>query len=231
MQSFRVNGYDMAYLEVGSGHPLVCVHGTLGDFRTWYSVLGPLSQSHRVISVSLRHFFPEHWDAVGDDYKMAQHVADVIAFIEQVEPAPVDLMGHSRGGHIAFRVAQARPDLLRKLVLAEPGGDLDASLPVPEALDKLATSGVRLDTCRVRAFPFGDEVASFIADHELVFVVEQNRDGQMRTLLINELETNPAKLIPILYFAGLSISADYIDQQISAYYEEHKLARLTEVTS
>ena len=132
MQSFRVNDYDMAYLEVGSGPPLVCVHGTLGDFRTWYSVLGPLSKAHRVISVSLRHFFPEHWDAVGDDYKMAQHVADTIAFIEQVKPGPVDLMGHSRGGHIAFRVAQARPDLLRKLVLAEPGGDLDASLPVPE---------------------------------------------------------------------------------------------------
>lgn len=132
MQSFRVNGYDMAYLEVGSGPPLVCVHGTLGDFRTWYPVLGPLSKNHRLISVSLRHFFPEHWDAVGNDYKMAQHVSDVIAFIEQVQPAPVDLMGHSRGGHIAFRVAQARPDLLRKLVLAEPGGDLDASLPVPE---------------------------------------------------------------------------------------------------
>ncbi|MFK4405162.1 pimeloyl-ACP methyl ester carboxylesterase [Bradyrhizobium ottawaense] len=132
MHTFRVNGYDMAYLEVGEGHPLVCVHGTLGDFRTWYSVLGPLSKTHRVISVSLRHFFPEHWDAVGDDYKMAQHVADMIAFIEQVRPGPVDLMGHSRGGHIAFRVAQARPDLVRKLVLAEPGGDLDASLPVPE---------------------------------------------------------------------------------------------------
>jgi len=105
------------------------------------------------------------------------------------------------------------------------------SLPVPEALDKLAGIGVRLDTCRVRSFPFGDEVVDFIADHDLVFVVEQNRDGQMRTLLINELETNPAKLIPILYFAGLSISADYIDEQISVYYEEHKLARLTEVTS
>ena len=128
MQTFHVNGYDMAYLEVGEGPPLVCVHGTLGDFRTWYSVLGPLSKSHRVISISLRHFFPEHWDAIGDDYKMAQHVADVIAFIEQVEPRPVDLMGHSRGGHIAFRVAEQRPDLLRKLVLAEPGGDLDSSL-------------------------------------------------------------------------------------------------------
>jgi len=128
MQSLHVNGYDMPYLELGEGPPLVCVHGTLGDFRTWYAVLGPLSKKHRVISVSLRHFFPEHWDGVGDDYRMAQHVADVIAFIEQVDRRPVDLMGHSRGGHISFRVAQARPELVRRLVLAEPGGDLDVSL-------------------------------------------------------------------------------------------------------
>jgi pimeloyl-ACP methyl ester carboxylesterase len=52
----------------------------------------------------------------------------VIAFIEQLETKPVDLMGHSRGGHISFRAAQRRPDLLRKLVLVEPGGELDASL-------------------------------------------------------------------------------------------------------
>ena len=128
MQSFRVNGYDMAYVEVGKGAPLVLVHGTLGDFRTWNCVMGPLSKKHRVISLSLRRFFPEHWDGVGDDYKMAQHVSDVIAFIEQVEPQPVDLMGHSRGGHISFRVAQRRPDLLRRLVLAEPGGELDGML-------------------------------------------------------------------------------------------------------
>ena len=133
MQTIKVNGYEMAYLEVGRGNagspPLVCVHGTLGDFRTWFSVLGPLSKHHRVISVSLRHFFPEHWDgAVTDDYRMAQHVADVVAFIEEINPKPVDLMGHSRGGHICFRVAQQRPDLLRKVILAEPGGDLDATL-------------------------------------------------------------------------------------------------------
>ena len=128
MQSLRVNGYDMAYFDVGEGRPLVCVHGTLGDFRTFFPVMGPLSKQHHVIAVSLRHFFPEHWDGVGDGYKVARHVADVIAFIEQMDRGPVDLMGHSRGGHIAFRVAQHRPDLLRKLVLAEPGGDLDASL-------------------------------------------------------------------------------------------------------
>jgi esterase len=128
MQTLPVNGYDMAYLEVGDGPPLVCVHGTLGDFRTWSAVYGPLSKQRRVISVSLRRFFPEHWDGVGDDYKMAQHVADTIGFIEKLDPEPIDLMGHSRGGHISFRVAQQRPDLVRRLVLAEPGGELDASL-------------------------------------------------------------------------------------------------------
>jgi pimeloyl-ACP methyl ester carboxylesterase len=59
MQTLSVNGYDMAYLDIGLGLPLVCVHGTLGDFRTWYPVLGPLSKKHRVISLSLRRFFPE----------------------------------------------------------------------------------------------------------------------------------------------------------------------------
>jgi pimeloyl-ACP methyl ester carboxylesterase len=128
MQSLRVNGTDMAYLEIGQGPPLVCVHGALGDFRTWSAALGPLSKKHRVIAVSLRHFFPEHWNGVGDTFSIAQHVADLIAFLEQLDVKPVDLMGHSRGGHISFRAAQRRPDLLRKLVLVEPGGDLDASL-------------------------------------------------------------------------------------------------------
>lgn len=124
----RVNNTDIAYITLGKGPALVCVHGTLGDFRVWSPVMGPLSRHHRVISLSLRHFFPEHWNGQGTDYTIAQHVADVIAFIEALGPGPVDLMGHSRGGHISFRVAQQRPDLLRRLVLAEPGGDIDATL-------------------------------------------------------------------------------------------------------
>ncbi len=132
MQTLRVNGYDMAYIDLGQGQPgappLVCVHGSLCDFRIWSAVLGPLTRKHRVIAVSLRHFFPDHWDGIGDTYSIAQHVDDVIAFVAQIEQKPVDLMGHSRGGHICFRVAQRRPDLLRKLILAEPGGELDGSL-------------------------------------------------------------------------------------------------------
>jgi pimeloyl-ACP methyl ester carboxylesterase len=100
----------------------------LCDFRIWSSVLGPLSKAHRVIAVSLRHFFPDQWDGIGNTYSIAQHVDDVIGFIEKLDAGPVDLMGHSRGGHISFRVAQRRPDLLRRLILAEPGGELDATL-------------------------------------------------------------------------------------------------------
>jgi esterase len=81
-----------------------------------------------VISVGLRHFFPGHWNGIGNDYLMAQHISDVIGFLEKLGGGPVDLMGRSRGGHIALRTAQLRPDLLRKLVLAEPGGELDATL-------------------------------------------------------------------------------------------------------
>src|SRR5215813_4050400 len=131
MQTLHVNGYDMAYLDVGPSTvapPLVCVHGSLNDFRIWGCVTGPLTTRCRMICVSLRHFFPEQWDGKGDTYSIAQHVDDVIAFIEQIEPRPVDLIGHSRGGHISFRVAQRRPDLLRRLILAEPGGELDATL-------------------------------------------------------------------------------------------------------
>jgi esterase len=149
MQTLNVNGYDIAYLEIGRGPPLVCVHGTLGDFRTWSAVFGPLSRKHRVISLSLRHFFPEHWDGAGNDYRMARHVADVIGFIEKLDTRPVDLMGHSRGGHIGFRVAQARPDLLRRLVLAEPGGELDRTLapgapPGPSQRVRISTAAEKV---------------------------------------------------------------------------------------
>ncbi len=139
MNHLRVDGYDMAFIEVGEGAPIVCVHGSLCDFRIWAPVLGPLSRRHRVVAPSLRHFFPEHWDGAGGDFTMARHIADTIALIEQLGAGPVDLLGHSRGGHIAFRVAQQRPDLLRRLILAEPGGDLDASFP--EAHEFPATHG------------------------------------------------------------------------------------------
>lgn len=106
-----------------------------------------------------------------------------------------------------------------------------SALPMAEALDLLAEEGIHLDTLRIRAFPFGEEVYRFIEDHEVLFVVDQNRDAQMRTLLVNEGDIDPARLVSIRYFAGLSISADTIQEQVSEYYTARKLPRLTEVKS
>lgn len=131
MKSLFVDQYEMRYIDIGSGQPLVAIHGSLGDFRTWSAVMGPLSRDRRLIVPSLRRFFPEQWDGQGGGFTIAQHTADVAAFIEALNLGPVDLMGHSRGGHIAFRVAHQRPDLIRKLVLAEPGGELDGTLMPP----------------------------------------------------------------------------------------------------
>ena len=62
-------------------------------------------------------------------------------------------------------------------------------------------------------------------------MVEQNRDGQMRTLLINELEVDPAKMRKVLYYAGLSISANNIHRQISEYFDQNNIAKVSEVKS
>jgi len=86
-----------------------------------------------------------------------------------------------------------------------------------EALDLLAVGGIPLDSMRLRAFPFADEVAEFIEAHEEVFVVEQNRDGQMRTLLMNELNVDPHKLVPILHYDGTPITARTIATAITRH--------------
>ena len=83
-----------------------------------------------------------------------------------------------------------------------------------EALELLEQQGIPFDAMRIRAFPFNDTVADFIEAHEQVFVVEQNRDKQFRALLVNELEVHPKKLIPVLNYDGMPITADSIMKQI-----------------
>jgi 2-oxoglutarate ferredoxin oxidoreductase subunit alpha len=83
-----------------------------------------------------------------------------------------------------------------------------------EALDVLTGEGVHVDAMRLRAFPFPDSVARFIAAHDQVFVVEQNRDAQMRTLLVNELEIDPTRLVKVLHYDGTPITARFITSAI-----------------
>ena len=100
-----------------------------------------------------------------------------------------------------------------------------------ESLDQLSISGFPIDAMRIRSFPFSAEVWEFIHQHESVFLVEQNRDAQMRTLIISEGNINPEKFISILCFDGSPITANFIsesiieilsDKNISQAYEEIK---------
>ncbi len=99
------------------------------------------------------------------------------------------------------------------------------SSAMDEAVAALRLRGIDLDRLRLRAFPFADSVRGFIERHAHVFVVEQNRDAQMRTLLINELDVEPAKLIPVLHYDGTPITARFIAQAIAERAEAFRLAQ------
>lgn len=86
--------------------------------------------------------------------------------------------------------------------------------PAYEAVEMLADEGYSIDTMRIRAFPFHHSLDQFIHEHDQVFVIEQNRDGQMRRLIINECEIQPGKLAPVLNYSGTPITARDIAEQI-----------------
>src|SRR5205085_2925028 len=100
-----------------------------------------------------------------------------------------------------------------------------------EAIGVLKAGGHQLDVLRVRAFPFHHSVDDFIADHDFVFVVEQNRDGQLRSLVVNECAIDPARLVAILHYDGTPITARFIARAIGERLDAPKVTPLPKVVS
>ena len=100
-----------------------------------------------------------------------------------------------------------------------------------EALDLLAAQGIAVDALRVRAFPFADEIDRFITEHTGVFVIEQNRDAQLKSLLVNEGQINPERLISVLHFDGTPITARFIVDEISHHVAAHTVVAFKKVVS
>ncbi|HPW03595.1 MAG TPA: 2-oxoacid:acceptor oxidoreductase subunit alpha [Dokdonella sp.] len=86
-----------------------------------------------------------------------------------------------------------------------------------EAIHVLETQDLHLDTLRVRAFPFPESVRQFVLSHERVFLIEQNRDAQLRSLVINEFDLDPARIIAILHYDGTPITARFIARAIAEH--------------
>jgi 2-oxoglutarate ferredoxin oxidoreductase subunit alpha len=101
--------------------------------------------------------------------------------------------------------------------------------PMTEALAALEKRGIHLDRMRIRAFPFADTVAEFIADHEHVFLVEQNRDAQLRTLIVNECGIAPDRLLPVLHYDGNPLTARFITREIAEKAELFNVKTLRKV--
>ena len=83
-----------------------------------------------------------------------------------------------------------------------------------EARDRLAKQNINLNYCRIRAFPFSDAIREFIDKHDVVYVVEQNRDAQLRTLLMLDADADPAKLVPVLHYSGMPLHPGFVVEKI-----------------
>jgi len=120
VKTVTVNNYPMVYIEKGKGEPLLLIHGALHDYRTWLKHLNEFSEYNRTIALSLRHYYPEKWDGHDSDLGIEQDVDDIVAFIKKLQLGKVNLLGHARGGEVAMLLASKHPDLIQRLILADP---------------------------------------------------------------------------------------------------------------
>jgi len=89
-----------------------------------------------------------------------------------------------------------------------------SSHAIDESRQQLKDHGLAIDTLRIKAFPFNEKISQFIERHANIFVIEQNRDGQMRALLMNELTVDPARLNAILNYDGLPVTSTFIVEKV-----------------
>jgi pimeloyl-ACP methyl ester carboxylesterase len=131
VKSVFINGDSIHYIELGSGDPVVFVHGSLGDYRGFKGQLDTFASKHRVIVYSRRYAFPDK-QTINDslDYSITLHIQDLSEFLKHLNLGPVHLIGHSYGGSIALHITLAHPELVRTLTLIEP--------PVPSLLQNVA---------------------------------------------------------------------------------------------
>jgi pimeloyl-ACP methyl ester carboxylesterase len=122
------SGATLATTDTGAGDPLVLIHGSLCDYRYWAPQIGALSQSWRVLSVSLSHYFPTRAENAGRPFSWRAQAAEVASFIDGYLGAPAHVVGHSRGGYVAFQLAVQSPGAVRSLTLADPGGAIHSGM-------------------------------------------------------------------------------------------------------
>jgi pimeloyl-ACP methyl ester carboxylesterase len=129
MPEIPVNGTDLFFVEQGAGAPVVFVHGAWMDLRYWEPQREAVAAKYRFIAYNLRYHGTAPWPDEGQHYATATHLADLTAFVRQLNAGPVHLVGLSMGGRLATLLALEHPHLLRSLTVLEP--------PLDDLLDGL----------------------------------------------------------------------------------------------
>jgi len=193
LQVADVDGYPMHYEERGTGPPLLLVHGSLSDYRGWRDQMPAFSACYRTLAVSLRHCYPERWDGHGGDFTVARHAADLASFIAQRGLGPMHVVGHSRGGSVALRLALRHPDLVRGLVLADPGG-LESLLPATEEGRRMAEESPRIFDKLRDDLESGDAVSAARAFVDALGGAGSwdQRPPEQRAIVLDNIATGPA---------------------------------------
>jgi pimeloyl-ACP methyl ester carboxylesterase len=120
VKSVRAGNVELHYVEQGSGVPIVFVHGSVDDYRSFEPQLEPLSQRYRVISYSRRYNFPNAAQVPSHNHSALVEAADLANFLRAVGAYPAHIVGHSYGAYTALILAMKHPELVRSVVLAEP---------------------------------------------------------------------------------------------------------------
>jgi pimeloyl-ACP methyl ester carboxylesterase len=184
------SGNYMPYVACGAGEPLVLVHGSLCDYRYWNAQTGFLARDFRCISISLSHYWPGNEACTQGEFGWRSHVAELAEFIDAMGIGPVHLVGHSRGGCVAFQLARAYPHLVKTLTLADPGGPLQID-GRPESALPPATQALRAKVSSLIESGEVDAGLELFVDSVSMPGVWQKSPASFRTMAIDNAATLP----------------------------------------
>ena len=154
VRTAAVDGIALAYREHGGGEPVVFVHGSASDLRTWGQQLPAIGTRHRAIAYSRRYARPNEDIEPGADDQMLPHVDDLAALLRVIGAAPAHLVGHSWGAFICLLAAIRHPEVVRSLVLQEPPV-LSLFVSTPPRLRELLPLLVRRPRTALAILEFG----------------------------------------------------------------------------
>ena len=120
INQISINNTKLTYQEQGRGRPIVFVHGAITDYRIWAGQREAVAAHNHFIALTMRYFGTDPWPDEGAKYSMKTHTDDLVAFIQNLNAGPVDLVGWSYSGPIALLVAVQHPELVHSLFLDEP---------------------------------------------------------------------------------------------------------------